>query len=91
MKQLEPKRRLFTTDAMKQLEPKRRLFTTEDLHKMCDAGIFAEDEKIELIQGEVFTMVPPGGPHIGCVNRLTKLFVKSLDDSAEVSVQNPVD
>jgi len=68
----------------------RRLFNVHEYHQMAEAGILDEDERIELIEGEIVEMSPVGGPHIKRINDVTKLLNRSLDDRAEVSPQNPV-
>ena len=68
----------------------KRQFTTQDYHQMVVAGILSEDERVELIQGEIVKMSPIGIRHASCVNRLLKLFSQSLGDRATVIVQNPV-
>ncbi|MDQ3549164.1 MAG: Uma2 family endonuclease [Chloroflexota bacterium] len=68
----------------------RRLFNVHEYHQMAEAGILDEDERIELIEGEIVEMGPVGGPHIKRINDVTKLLNRSLDDRAEVSPQNPV-
>ncbi|MGH8681706.1 MAG: Uma2 family endonuclease [Burkholderiales bacterium] len=62
----------------------------ERFHKMAEAGIFGEDDRIELIEGEMLTMAPIGGPHMSMVNRLNVLLVQALGNRGVVSVQNPV-
>lgn len=39
----------------------RRRFTVDDVLRMVDAGIFGEEDRIELVNGEIL-MVPPQGP-----------------------------
>ncbi len=68
----------------------KRQFTTQDYHQMVVAGILSEDERVELIQGEIIKMSPIGIRHASCVNRLNKLFLQSLGDRAIVAVQDPV-
>lgn len=71
----------------------RRRFTVDDYHRMAEAGILHEDDRVELIDGEVVQMTPIGGRHMHAVNTLTRLMVQALTDAvpyAEVSVQNPV-
>lgn len=68
----------------------RRMFTVKDYHRMADAGILTEDDRVELIEGEIVEMAPIGGPHAGVVNRLNKLFNERLRDRTVVSIQNPV-
>lgn len=67
-----------------------RLFTVDEYHKMAEAGILGEDDRVELINGEIVEMSPIGSRHIDTVNRLTALFIKRLGDNVIVSVQNPV-
>lgn len=68
----------------------RRLFTTDEYHVMLEAGILNEDDRVELIEGEILEMAPIGSFHVGGVNRLTALFTALLGSRAVVSVQNPV-
>lgn len=68
----------------------RRRFTVEEYHRMGEAGILPEDERVELIEGEIVMMTPIGPPHAGSVNRLTRLWTSRLGDRAIVQVQNPV-
>ncbi|MBI2760109.1 MAG: Uma2 family endonuclease [Chloroflexi bacterium] len=70
--------------------PTRRRFTVDEYHCMGDAGILREDERIELIEGDIVLMPPIGSDHMGGVNYLNQLLVLRLGDRAIVSVQNPV-
>jgi Uma2 family endonuclease len=72
------------------MEIKRRRFTVHDYHRMGEAGILHEDDRVELIEGELVEMTAIGTRHFSCVNRLTRLLVMSVGDEAIVSVQNPV-
>jgi hypothetical protein len=36
----------------------RRLFTVNEFYRMAEAGIFQEDDRLELINGEIVEMVP---------------------------------
>jgi len=57
---------------------------------MADPGILTEDDRVELIEGEIVDMPPVGSLHAGNVNRLNNLFVGRLSGHAIVSVQNPI-
>lgn len=65
-------------------------FTVEDYMRMLEAGILSEDDRIELIEGEIIEMSPIGDLHAACVIRLTMLFTRLVGVAALVSVQNPV-
>lgn len=73
------------------VQPTRRWFTTTEYHQMIEAGILKEDDRLELIEGEVVNMTPIGRRHFACVARLTRLFFQKLGDDAIVSIQNPVE
>jgi len=73
-----------------EVEIPRRLFTVEEYHRMADAGILGDDERVELIEGEIIQMAPIGPSHAGCVINATRLFITRLTDRAVVSPQNPV-
>lgn len=73
------------------VESLRRRLTVSDYHKMIDAGIFQEDDRVELLDGELYDMSPIDAAHAANVNRLTRLLVRSIDEQAIVSVQNPVE
>jgi Uma2 family endonuclease len=57
---------------------------------MAAAGVLSEDDRVELIEGEIVEMNPIGSRHAACVARLTEFFARSLGDQAIVWVQNPV-
>ena len=68
----------------------RRLLTVDEYHRMGEAGVLTEDDRVELIEGELVAMVPIGSEHIAATNALTRLLVLAVGDSGIVSVQNPV-
>ena len=84
----------YLKNIMPSLAEKQRLFTAEEYHALAEAGILTENDRVELIDGQIITMSPIGNGHLHCVNRLTRLFATRLyqDDppDAVVSVQNPV-
>jgi len=57
---------------------------------MAAAGILSEDDRVELIEGEIIEMAAIGSRHAACVMRLTRLFSLGVGDAALVLVQNPV-
>jgi Uma2 family endonuclease len=57
---------------------------------MGDAGIFHEDDRVELIDGELFQMASIGSPHAAVVIRLTSRFGALAAERYLVSTQNPL-
>jgi len=68
----------------------RRKFTVEQYHKMLESGILTENDRVELIAGEIVEMSPIGTRHAACVARLIRLFTLTLADTAIIWVQNPI-
>ncbi|MCM8749968.1 Uma2 family endonuclease [Thermomicrobiaceae bacterium CFH 74404] len=64
-------------------------FTVSEYRRMVEAGIFGEDDRVELLEGEIVQMSPIGSRHAACVARLTTLLAR-LHDRAIPWVQNPV-
>lgn len=65
-------------------------FTTEQYHQMVEAGILTQRDRVELIEGEIIQMAAIGRNHAVCVNRLTRLFTRTLPLEVTVQVQNPI-
>ena len=70
------------------MESARKLFTTDDVLKMAEAGLFGDEERIELIGGEIIEMTPVGDRHMACVNRATAFMTEAFGRTAIVSIQN---
>jgi Uma2 family endonuclease len=70
--------------------PRRRRFTVDEYHRMAKAGILHEDDRIELIEGDLIEMGVIGSRHMACVIDLNRRFILGLGDRAIVSIQNPV-
>ena len=72
------------------LEVTRRRFTTADYHRMAESGVLTEDDRVELIDGEILEMSPIGRKHAACVDRVAHLFFRRLGERTIVRVQGPV-
>jgi Uma2 family endonuclease len=68
----------------------RRPITVAEYHRMGEVGILTEDDRVELIEGELVAMSPIGSYHAGTVNKLNHSLVHAVGERAIVSVQNPV-
>jgi Uma2 family endonuclease len=69
--------------------PQRHAVSATEYLRMGEAGVFAPEARLELIEGEIVEMTPIGSRHAGAVNTLNRLLVRLAGDRAIVSVQNP--
>ena len=65
----------------------RRAFTVEDVGRMIDAGVLGEDEKFELIEGEIVMMAAKGIAHERIKSALNIAVVRALPDHLTVGVE----
>jgi Uma2 family endonuclease len=65
----------------------RRLFTVHEFHEMAKAGIIAENERVELIEGEIIQMSPIGKPHVLGIARLNRQLSQLIGDDGLISPQ----
>ncbi len=68
----------------------RHRFTVDEYHRMAEAGLLSEDDRVELIDGEIIEMTPIGWRHARCVSRLNMLLARFAGDRYVVGVQNPL-
>lgn len=68
----------------------RRRFTVDEYYCMLKAGILHNEDRVELLDGEIIEMSPIGDRHFGCVLQSSTLFNTRLAGRALVSVQSPV-
>jgi Putative restriction endonuclease len=57
---------------------------------MVGADVFREDDRLELIEGEITEMSPIGKRHAGFVRKLTKSLERLVGDRSIVSVRSPI-
>jgi Uma2 family endonuclease len=68
--------------------PKR--FTVEEYHRLIELGFLTENDRIELICGELMQMVAKGTAHTVCTTRLMQQLVILLQEKAVVRSQEPI-
>ena len=67
-----------------------RRFTTQEFQQMDAAGIFGEEERLELLAGDVIEIAPPSPLHAASVTRLTKQLLEQIADWANIRVHGPI-
>jgi Uma2 family endonuclease len=65
-------------------------FTVAEYQRMGEAGVLSEDDRFELIEGEVIEISPIGRRHAACVGRLNRTLTLLLQHVALVWMQNPI-
>ncbi len=65
-------------------------WSVEEFQKLGEVGIFHEDDRVELLNGEIVIMAPIGIRHIKAVRRLSKIFHRKFGDLCVVDAQNPL-
>jgi Uma2 family endonuclease len=68
----------------------RYQFTVADYERMVTIGIFDEDDRVELLGGEIVTMSPVGHKHIQAVNVLGHMLYTVAGPDLTISIQNPI-
>ena len=80
----------MTTATAPPKTPTRRRFTVDEYYRMAEAGVFPEEENVELLDGHLYVMSPIGSEHAACVDRLNRVFVRGVGENAIVRVQSPI-
>lgn len=65
-------------------------FSVEEYHRLGEAGIFHEDDRVELLNGNIVIMAPIGVRHMKAVRRLINLLAKRYGNHCLIDAQNPV-
>ncbi|HAR68534.1 MAG TPA: Uma2 family endonuclease [Thermus scotoductus] len=68
----------------------RHKVSLEEFHRMVEAGVFPEDSRLELVEGDLVEMSPIGKRHAAKVAKLTALFGPLVPQKAILFVQSPL-
>ncbi|BAY30782.1 hypothetical protein NIES2107_26300 [Nostoc carneum NIES-2107] len=67
-----------------------RRFTVNEYHRLIELGFFHEDERVELIRGELVQMIAKGTAHTTCCRNLIRELGKLVAGKAELQCQDPI-
>ncbi len=73
---------------MNVVTPKR--FTIDEYHRLIELGFLNENDRIELIRGELIQMVAKDTPHTVCGSILCRQLDRLLGDRAVIRGQDPI-
>jgi Uma2 family endonuclease len=65
-------------------------FSLADYDQMIDQGILTENDRVELIRGEIIDKMSIGELHAACVKRLNRIFGLRLAARVVVGIQDPI-
>lgn len=65
-------------------------FTIAEFDRLAELGFFGEDDRVELINGEIIPMVSKGKPHSVCETRLERELYKLVGERATLRGQQPI-
>lgn len=65
-------------------------FSVDAYHRMIDAGILGEDDRVELLEGVIVAMSPQSVAHARIITRLTRMLVLHMGEAFEVRPQLPL-
>lgn len=71
-------------------QPPIHRINVAQFHRMLEAGVLTEDDRVELIDGEMRDMPPIGPTHNGCTGALLMCFAPPLAGRAFVTSQGPL-
>lgn len=68
----------------------RKRFTADEYEQIIAAGVITEDDRVELLEGEIVEMSPIGPSHAACVARLTSQLYHLGHADIIIRVQDPI-
>ncbi len=69
----------------------RRPLTVEQFNRMIESGIIPENDRVELIEGDIVEMAPIGARHASSVSRVVDVFRAFPPGPAILLVQSPIE
>jgi Uma2 family endonuclease len=65
-------------------------FTVAEYNRLAELGFFGEEDRVELIRGEIISIVSKGRPHSVCETRLFRELFKLVLERATLRGQEPI-
>lgn len=75
---------------MSVLESVRHRLSVGEFLRIAEAGVFAPEARIELLEGDMIDMAPLGVGHARMINELVRLLYRMVPTGVIISPQNPL-
>lgn len=75
---------------IQEINPKKMLISADDYQRMGAAGIFEGKPRVELIDGEIYTISPFTPDHNSHVDKASEFFIIKLYGKAKIRTQGSV-
>lgn len=73
------------------LHARHRLWTRDELYHMVESGVLSQNERVELIEGEVVLLTPQDKPHADAVTNTNMILTSLFGRTHLIRVQLPLD
>jgi Uma2 family endonuclease len=81
---------VYLTDILSRYQVPRHRLTVADYHRLGKARVLGEDDRVELLEGQLVDMSPIGPRHALAIDLLNRLLPATLGEQAWLRVQNPI-
>ncbi len=78
------------TSRAEMIGPRPHRFTVGEFYLLDAAGIFRDGPRVELLDGEIIEMLPPGSEHAGQINNVNRILVIKCGADYTITPQNPI-
>jgi Uma2 family endonuclease len=65
-------------------------WTRREYDRMAEAGIFSQEDRVQLIEGDIITMTPQNSPHASAIGKTERTLERLFGTSVWVRVQMPL-
>ena len=69
---------------------RRHRYSVIEYRRMGETGILKNDQRVELIEGEIVDMSPIGSAHASTVTKLNQILGRAIGENAIIAIQNPI-
>ncbi len=80
----------MTLSIAKPDRPQSKQFSIEEYHQLLELGFFKEDDRIELVRGDLIQMAAKGTKHIFCCQELSRILHNLIAQQAISRCQDPI-